>query len=214
MDAGPEGNFMINILVVEDMDLLRDSLEKIINGQDDMQVVGCIADADEACALCRKLTPDLALIDVVTGTKANGIAAAARIRREMPDVKIVIMTALPEITFMDAARKAGAHSFVYKDSDSLYLLSVIRNTMNGRGTYPGPNDAALANTHFSDAEMTVVRLVCKGKDRHEIADALKISESTVKTLFSSILNKTGFGSITKFSVYAVAHGFIVPDHSE
>jgi DNA-binding NarL/FixJ family response regulator len=205
---------MISILIVEDMALLRDSLANIINGQDDMRVVGCTADADEAVDLCRELAPDLALMDVVTGTRANGIAAAARIRLELPEVKIVIMTALPEITFMDAARQAGAHSFIYKDSDSRHLLSVIRNTMDGKGTYPGPNDAALAGARFSDAEMAVIRLVCKGKNRHEIAAALGVSESTVKTHFSAILRKTGFDSITKFSVYAVAHGFIVPDHSE
>jgi DNA-binding NarL/FixJ family response regulator len=205
---------VINILVVEDMALLRDSLANIINGQDDMHVVGSSADADEAPALCRELSPDLALIDVVTGIKANGIAAAARIRRELPEVRIVIMTALPEITFLDAARQAGAHSFIYKDSDSLHLLSVIRDTMNGKGTYPGPNDAALANTRFSAAEMAVIRLVCQGKTRHEIAAVLDVSESTVKTHISAILAKTGFNSITKFSVYAVAHGFIVPEHSE
>jgi DNA-binding NarL/FixJ family response regulator len=203
---------MINILIVEDMALLRDSLTNIINGQDDMRVIGCSGDADEALALCRELSPDLALMDVVTGTTANGIAAAAQIRQELPEVKIVIMTALPEITFLDAARQAGAHSFIYKDSDSRYLLSVIRNTMDGKGTYPGPNDAALANTRFSGIEMTVIRLVCAGKNRHEIAAALDVSESSVKTHFSAILNKTGFDSITKFSVYAVAHGFIVPDH--
>jgi DNA-binding NarL/FixJ family response regulator len=204
---------MISIVIAEDTALLRDSLTNIINGQEDMRVAGSTADAGEAPALCRELAADLALLDVVTGGRANGIAAASRIRRELPGVRVVIMTALPEITFMEDARKAGVHSFVYKDSDSAHLLGVIRNTMKGKGTYPGPNDTALGKAAFSDAEMAVIRLICKGKNRNEIALALDISESSVKGHFSNILHKTGFDNITKFSVYAVANGFIVPGHS-
>lgn len=205
---------MIQILIVEDQALLRDALVNILNEQEDMRVIGFAADADDALELCRKLAPDLALMDVVTGNKANGIAVAAEIRRELPDVKIVIMTALPEITFVDAARKAGAHSFVYKDSDSRHLLHVIRSTMNGQGIYPGPGDEALHRIHFVDAEIAVIRLVCQGKSRGEIAQALHMSEGSVKGIITGILNKTGFDSIMKFSVYAVAHGFIVPVHRE
>ena len=203
---------MIKIFIVEDQALLRDSLTNIINAQEDMQVAGFAADAGEALALCRKIEPDLALLDVVTANKANGIAAAAEIRRELPDIKIVIMTSLPEITFLDSARKAGAHSFVYKDSDSRHLLYVIRSTMEGQGIYPGPGDEAITKYSFSEAEITVIRLVCQGKSRGEIAKALNMSEGSVKALITGILNKTGFDSIMKFSVYAVAHGFILPDH--
>ena len=205
---------MIKILIVEDMTLLRDSLTNIINGEKDMQVAGVTADANEALELCRKLAPDLALMDVVTQNSASGIAAAAEIRRELPDVKVVIMTALPEITFMDAARKAGAHSFVYKDSDSRHLLYVIRSTVNGKGIYPGPGDEAINRARFSETEIAVIRLVCQGKNRNEIASALSMSEGSVKSTISGILDKTGFDSIMKFSVYAVAHGFIVPGQGE
>ena len=201
---------MIKIIVVEDQTLLRDALANIINSQDDMQVVGFTDNADNAPALCREFSPDLALIDVVTDNKANGITAAAQIRQELPEIKTVIMTALPEITFMDAARKAGVHSFIYKDSDSGHLLFVIRSTMKGKGMYPGPGDEA--KDRFSETEIKVIRLVCQGKKRHEIAEVLYISESSVKVVIAGILDKTGFESITQFSMYAVARGLIVPDH--
>jgi len=193
------------------MILLQESLANIINGQEDMEVAGVTANADEALALCREITPDLALIDVVTENRANGIAAAAEIRREIPNVKIVIMTALPEITFIDAARKAGAHSFVYKDSTSQHVLYVIRSTMNGMGMYPGPGDEAFIKARFSDEEIAVIRLICQGKKLNEITAALSISEGSAMGLISNILSKTGFDSITKFSIYAVANGFVVPD---
>ena len=205
---------MIKIFIVEDQALLRDSLTSIVNGEKDMKVIGSVADAGEALDLCRKTAPDLVLIDVVTQNKANGIAAAEEIRRELPDIKVVMMTALPEITFLEAARKAGAHSFVYKDSESRHLFYVIRSTMEGQGIYPGPGDKALNKYSFSDIEISVVRHVCQGKSRNEIAAALSISEGSVKSLITGILNKTGFDSIMKFSVYAVAHGFIIPDNDE
>ena len=204
---------MIKIVIVEDQALLLDALTKVINGQQDMQVAACTANADEAPDLCRKSAPDLVLIDVVTQNRANGIAAAAQIRRELPEVKIVIMTSVPEITFIDSARKAGAHSFVYKDADTRHLLYVIRSTLEGRGVYPGPGEETLARIRFSDAEIAIVRLVCQGKSRKEIAQALAMSEGSVKAIITDILNKTGFDSIMKFSVYAVAHGFVVPHHS-
>jgi len=131
----------------------------------------------------------------------------------LPTVKIVIMTALPEITFVDAARKAGAHSFVYKDVDSSRLLNVIRSTMEGHGVYPGPGDAPFAKARFTDAEIALIHLVCMGKRRKEIAQALAMPEGSVKELVTGILDKTGFDNIMQFSVYAVARGFIVPDGS-
>ena len=204
---------MINILIVEDQALLRDALANVINGQADMQVAGFTANADEALDLCRQSSPDLALIDVVTQDKANGIVAAAQIRREIPSVKIVIMTALPEITFVDAARKAGAHSFVYKTANSSHLLYVIRSTMEGHGVYPGPDDEPFAKARFADAEIALIQLVCLGKSRKEIAQSLAMPEGSVKELIAGILEKTGFDNIMQFSVYAVARGFIIPDHS-
>jgi len=204
---------MIKILIVEDQTLLRDALANVINGQKDMRVVGFTANADEALDLCRQSSPDLALIDVVTQDQVNGIVAAAQIRRELPAVKIVIMTALPEITFVDAARKAGAHSFVYKAANSSHLLYVIRSTMEGHGVYPGPGDEPFAKARFADAEIALIRLVCMGKSRKEIAQALAMPEGGVKELIISVLDKTGFDNIMQFSVYAVAHGFIIPEHS-
>ena len=205
---------MIKIIIVEDMTLLRDSLANVINGEEDMRVIGVAADANESLALCRELAPDLALMDVMTENRASGIAAAEEIRLALPDIKIVIMTALPEITFIDAARKAGAHSFVYKNSDSRHLLYVIRSTMNGKGVYPGPGDEIITKIRFSDAEIAVIRLVCQGKSRNEVASAMAMSEGSVKALISGILNKTGFDNIVKFSMYALAHDFIIPDQKE
>ena len=203
---------MIKILIVEDQTMLRDSLEHIIGEQHDMEVVGTSANASKALELCRRLKPDLVLMDVVTENIANGITSAAQIRQELPDIKITIMTAFPEITFIDEAKKAGVHSYVYKYSGNDHLFYVIRSTMKGVGTYPGPEDHhPLYADRFTEKEITVIRLVCQGKSRSEMIEAMGITSSAIKPIITSILDKTGFDSITKFAIYAVSRGLIVPD---
>ena len=190
--------------------MLRDSLEHAIGAQNGMEVAGVTDDASKAPALCRELMPDVVLMDVMTENDANGIVITAKIRQELPDIKIVIMTALPEITFIDEARKAGAHSYVYKTSGNEHLFYVIRSVMNGIGIYPGPEDNSPFASQFSEREIAVIRLVCQGKSRSEILKEMDISEMTLKPVITSILNKTGFDSIMKFAVYAVGRGLIVP----
>jgi DNA-binding NarL/FixJ family response regulator len=202
---------MIKILIVEDQAMLRDSLAHALGGQDDMEVIGTSEDASQAPELCRTLQPDILLMDVMTANDANGIAYASQIRQELPDIKIVIMTALPEITFVNESRKAGVHSYVYKSAGSEHLFLVIRSTMKGNGVYPGPEyDSPFAN-QFTEKEIAVIRLVCQGKTRGEMAKELGISPSTIKPIITSILDKTGFDSITQFVIYAVSKGLILPN---
>jgi len=202
---------MIKILIVEDQTMLSDSLEHIINEQSDMKVAGVTNDAAKAPQLCKELQPNLILMDVITKNDANGIIYAAQIKKEFPEIKIVIMTSLPEITFIDEAKKAGAHSYVYKNSGNEHLFYVIRSTMKGNGIYPGPSDSSPFAEQFTKKEIDVIRLVCQGKSRNEIIEALDISESTIKPIITSILDKTGFDSISKFAIYAVGRGLIVPE---
>jgi DNA-binding NarL/FixJ family response regulator len=202
---------MIRILIVEDQTILRDALANLIGEQADMEVAGVSGDASKAPDLCRKLKPDLVLMDVITENGTNSIPFAAEIRTGMPDIKIVIMTGLPEITFIEEARKAGAHSYLYKNADKEHLFYVIRSTMKGVGLYPGPADISPFAGKFTEKEIAVVRLVCRGKTRSEMLEELEISEAQLRLIISSILDKTGFDNISQFAVYAVGRGLIVAD---
>jgi DNA-binding NarL/FixJ family response regulator len=202
---------MIKILIVEDQTILRESLERIIGGQNDMEIAGSTDDAANAPEMCRELKPDLVLMDIVTKNNASGITFASRIRVEFPAIKIVIMTSFSEITFIDEARKAGAHSYVFKNSGYEHLFYVIRSTMQGNGIYPGPENQLPFSAQFNDKELAVIRLVCKGKSRTEIVAELGMSEAVVKRIISIILEKTEFDNIMKFAIYAVSRGLIVPD---
>ena len=179
-----------------------------------MEVAGSTDDAANAPELCRELQVDLVLMDVVTKNNASGITYTAQIRTEFPNIKIVIMTGFSEITFIDEARKAGAHSYVYKNSGNEHLFYVIRNTMMGNGIYPGPENHFPLGAQFNERELAVIRLVCKGKSRTEIVKEMRISETVIKRIISSILEKTEFDNIMKFAIYAVSRGLIVPDNEK
>jgi len=201
---------MIKVLIVEDQTLLRESLEHVIGGQSDIEVAGTTDDAANAPKLCGELKPDLVLMDVVTKNNSSGITYTAKIRKEFPEIKIVIMTAMPEITFVESARKAGAHSFMDKEMGNEHLLYVIRNTIKGYSIYSVRSERPPFADEFTEREITVIRLVCQGKSRSEVAKEMGISEVRLKPIITSILDKSGFDNIMKFAVYAVGEGLIAP----
>jgi DNA-binding NarL/FixJ family response regulator len=199
---------MIKILVVEDQTMLRDTLVFTLNNQEGLKVIGVTDDASEAPQLCSELKPDLVLMDVITG-KTNGIIFAAKIRNEMPDIKIIIMTAYPDITFINEARKAKAHSFIYKSAGADKLLHIIHSTMENNGYYPSPEVLTSFTSPLTEREITIVRLIYQGTPRNKMQDKLNMSEITIKRAIKSILDKTGFDSIMDFALYAAVSNIIV-----
>lgn len=203
---------MIRILIVEDQVIMRDSLESLINSQKDMVVIASTGNAKDSYNICKEKNPDLVLMDVRTEKNENGIDAAERIKASMPNIRIIIMTGMPEITYMDSSRKAGVDSFLYKNVSGEIMLSSIRSTMEGYGIFPKNNPSPLPGSlSFTENELAVLKLVCQAKSRKEIARALAMSEGSIKQIVTGILNKTGYDSIMKFAVYAVSKGYIMPD---
>ena len=187
---------MIKIVIVEDQTMLRDSLAQTIDAQPDMEVVASLADAAFALDEVEKTGATCALLDVCTENDSSGIVAARRIKESHPEVRVVIMTGMPEITFIEQARAAHVDSFVYKNVGTSDLLGIIRSTMEGYSTFPRAQQSI-----FSDAAaLTDV----------EIAQELFLSEGTVKRHISEILAKTGYDNILRLAVHAVSSGLIVP----
>lgn len=202
---------MIDIVIVEDQAMLRDSLACTINTQDDMRVVAALGNATKALAAVEEHNAALALLDVCTENDESGIVAARAIKTAHPSVRVVIMTGMPEITFVEQARAAGVDSFVYKNVGTNELLSIIRSTVEGYSTFPRPQSGLLTGSAaLTDVEIDILRLVCETKTRKEIAQELYLSEGTVKRHISEILAKTGYDNILRLAVHAVSGGLIVP----
>lgn len=177
-----------------------------------MTVVAAIADASDALDVALKEHPDMILMDVCTEHDSNGIVAAARIKEQLPECRVIIMTGMPEITFVDQAREAGVDSFVYKNVGIDELFAVMRSTLAGYCTFPKPPESIFSGTAaLDDVELSILRLACEGKSRREIAAELFMSEGTIKRRISEILNKTGYDNIMRLVVHAVTEGSIVPN---
>jgi len=201
---------VIEVMIVEDQTMVRDAIKGALSKTDDLRVTSSLADAALALLYYERTRPGVVLMDVCTENDSSGLDAAEQIKRKHPDAKIVMMTGLPELTFVERARAAGADSFIYKDSPLEELERVIRETAAGGHLYPRPQAGADALNfgELTKREREVLRLICDGLSRQEIADALCITINSVKTHFANILSKTGYESVTKLAIYAVSHGLI------
>ena len=138
---------MIRLMIVEDQAMLRDSLACTINTQSDMEVVASLGDAAEALEALERSGATCALLDVCTENDSSGIVAARKIKEAHPEVKVVIMTGMPEITFVEQARTAGVDSFVYKNVGTTELLGIIRSTVEGYSTFPLAQQSIFSDAH-------------------------------------------------------------------
>ena len=206
---------MIKVVIAEDQVILRESLAKTLNSEDDLEVVASVSSASDAIDIIKKTPVDVALFDVCDEKGASGIDVAKRLLQEMPSIKIVIMTGMPEVTFISQAKEAGVHSFVYKNIGTEELISVVRSTYKGYSIYPNEVKSVFSDAaQLTQTEIDILRLFCEAKSRREVAAELYMSESTVKRHVTNILAKTGYDSILKLAVHAVSQGLIVPNSAE
>ena len=203
---------MYNIVVVEDHKLLRDMIVESIECENDFHVVASLADAKETAKICEELKPDVVLMDICTDNNSNGIAYSQLIKEKFPSIKIVIMTGIMDLNFINDAKKFGIDSFIYKSISKESLITSLRSTMNGYSIYPNEKDAPPETAilqSLTSTEMLVLKTYCRLLDRKEVAEELGISISTLKNHISSIYTKTGYDNLTKLSVYCISNGLIV-----
>ena len=203
-----------NVLVVDDQRMSRQLFENILTGSGRYTVAASIRSAKVADAWCAKGGIDLILMDVVMADGYNGLEAAERIKRSYPQVKIVIVTSMPDPLFLRRARQIGVDSFWYKEVEDLPLLGVIDRTMAGEQVWPDrPPETKLGlalSTEFTDRELDVLRQLAEGMTDREIAERLHLSVPTVRYHVTNLISKTGLGSRTELAVIAVRSGLTLP----
>ncbi len=204
---------MVRVLIVEDDPMARQLLEIYIEKSGKYKLVASIDNAMFAEAYCHSNLVDVILMDVCTAMNANGIDAAADIKKHLPRVKIVIITSHPECSFIERARRAGVDSFWYKNSDAEEILSVMDRTLLGESIYPDTAPTLTlgyaGSDEFSERELDVLRLVVAGETDSAIAEKLYISVATVKTHIQNMKNRTGFRNRTELAVKARESGLII-----
>ena len=209
---------MLKIIVIDDHILLRDMIVDTLNNEKDFNVVGIYNDAKDAPELCAKSNPDVLLMDICTANNSNGIAYAKIVKENHPNIKIIIMTGILDVSFINEAKQIGIESFIYKNISKDSLVSTVKNTANGYSIYPNSNrkentsDSILSE--LTDKEMQILKLYCRLLDKDAVAEALSISPRTLKSHIHSIYDKTGFNNLAKLAIYCVSNGFIVSNLDE
>ena len=209
---------MINVMVVEDQAMPRQLFESIIVSSGRYSLVHSIKNADMADIYCEKSEIDLILMDVCTAMNSSGLEAAKRIKSKYPAIKIIIVTSMPEVSFIKRAREAGADSFWYKETDEHTVLEIMDRTMAGESVYPDKTPVVsfgiTDSGDFSDRELEVLRELTSGDTNAAIGERLGMSQYTVRDYIQTMLEKTGFRSRTELAVKARESGLVILDRRD
>lgn len=200
----------IKVLLVEDQDLLLDGMSLSLEASGEIEIVGKFKDIADYFNIEDRKNIDVILTDVCCANNHNSIDFIKEIKEDNSSIKIVMMTSVMEMSFIDRAKNAGADSFVYKTIPTKELITIIHNVMKGYGTFPiSKREEISFLKDLTDKELNIIRLYCQGNNRKEIAQKLSFSESTIKNIITLILEKTGFASMSKFAIWLMQNGFIV-----
>jgi two-component system vancomycin resistance associated response regulator VraR len=198
------------VMIVDDQVLSRRFFELMIGSSDRYEVVLAVESAFSADIYLLDNEIDLIVMDVLMSDGSNGLDAAERIKRDYPQIKIVIVTSMPEQSWMTRARRIGVESFWYKESEKVELLNVLDRTMAGESVYPQNAPpvrlGSASREDFSDRELDVLREIAAGMTNPEIAKSLYISENTVKSHLRVLLQKTGYKNRTELAIHARVTG--------
>jgi len=205
----------IKILVVDDHSVVRQGLRMFLSLDPELEVIGEASNGQEAIEMVKKLQPDVVLMDLLMPVM-DGITATQQIRQEYPDSEVIALTSVLEDASVVNAVRAGAIGYLLKDTQADELCRAIKAAAAGQVQLsPRAAERLMREIRapespekLTDRETEVLRLVALGKANKEIASAMHISETTVKTHVSNILMKLGVPSRTQAALYAVRIGLV------
>lgn len=207
---------MINVLIVEDSRISRNAFEREISGMAGYKVIAGIENAANAELICLQNKVDLILMDICTADDESGLEAAERIKQNFPETRIIMMTSMPEYTFIEKAKEGGCDSFWYKESGDISLSEIMMRTMDDDFVWPESTPVVRIgrcdSTSLTKRELMVIRFLAAGMRYSEIAEKLSLSENTVKFHIRNVLQKTGFHSSTRLVAEVVEKRLILPKY--
>ncbi|MBR3308809.1 MAG: response regulator transcription factor [Lachnospiraceae bacterium] len=206
----------VNVLIVEDSRVSREAFERKITSFPEYSVIASIENAANAEIACMSNKIDLILMDVCTADDESGIRAAARVKKNYPWVRIILMTSMPEHSFIKKAQDSGCDSFWYKEYGNISLLEVCERTMKGEKVWPESSPVIMIgqakSSEFTDREFAVIRELVRGVRYEEMAETLHLSINTVKYHVKNILQKTGFRSTVQLVAEVVEKRLVLPKY--
>jgi len=215
---------VIRVVIADDQTLVRAGLRMILEATDDIEVVGEADDGQHAIALNRELAPDVILMDVRM-PNVDGIEATRRLQQSAPgQPKVLVLTTFDTDETVYAALRAGASGFLLKTAPPARLTEAVRCVHAGEALLaptitrrlieqhlrqPAPNEALATRLDvLTDREREVLALIGQGRSNVEIAEALVVAETTVKTHVNRILAKLSLRDRVQAVVLAYETGIV------
>ncbi len=219
----------ISVMLVDDHPLFRQGLRRVLEAQEDLEVIMEVADGEEALRLAKQLTPDVVIMDINL-PHMNGLQVTRELKQVVPEVAVIMLTAYHDDEQIFHSVRAGAAAYFPKDITPRRLVEAIRQV--GKGNYVVDDEVldkpevaswllqqfdkvayidGVPNEVFaplSPREMEILQHIAKGQSNKEVAYELGISRQTVKNHMTSILRKLAVNDRTQAALYAVRRGWI------
>ena len=204
---------MYHILIVEDSRISRSAFERQLEMEQDFLVLASIENAANAEILCMRGKIDLILMDVCTADDESGLDAAARIKIKYPEIKIIIMTSMPEYSFQQKAKAANCDSFWYKDASHNELIDMMERTMKGEHIFPDKTPEVrlgLSSSYeLTNAEFEVLRALMQSTGDEDAAKMLGCTKANIRWHVGKILEKTGYRTRTELLIAVAQKNLII-----
>lgn len=216
---------MIKVLIADDQELIRQSLEIVLNLREEISIIGTANNGKEVLDFLKKNQPDVILMDVRM-PEMDGVECTKRVKEKYPKIKIIVLTTFGDEEYVFSALKYGASGYLLKGISMDDLEKAIHTAYNG-GAMINPEITSKVVELFSemaqsnyditieasnvdrvtDAEWEIIRLVGRGMSNREIADKIGLSEGTVRNYLSTILSKVGLRDRTQLAIWEVQSGY-------
>ena len=205
---------MIKVVIADDVQILRQGLKAILEQDEEIEVIGLAADGREAWQLSRTLKPDVVLMDMRM-PEYDGSYGIAKIKEELPDIRVLVLTTFDDKETVDAAIASGADGYILKEMEDEKVIQSVRAVCAGIRVFGGSvfegmrknMSSSAARSGLADTltgrERDMMRLVARGMDNKEIAGELFLAEGTVRNNISRLLEKLGLKDRTQLAVFAV-----------
>jgi len=213
---------MISVLLVDDHGMVREGLKYYLDTEDDINVVGEAGDGSEAAELAKKLTPDVIMMDLIM-PGVDGVEGTRLCLAASPNSKVIVLTSKAEDDLVLPAIKSGALSYLLKDVSAAELAGAVRDAAAGKPTFhpvasirmaqevSGSNKGTDKTDQISPRELEVLKLIARGLGNREIGEQLFISERTVKSHVTHLLEKLNLRDRTQLAIYALRNNLASDD---
>ena len=204
---------MTKVVVADDQNISRGFFEMYVRAANEYELLAGLRTARDAVKFVDEHETDLLILDVMMQDGIDGLSAAEIIKKDHPEVKIILVTSASETNWEEKARNIGVESFWYKEYDEHGLLDMMNRTMNGESVYPSDAPRVpfgkVNRTNLTERELEVLRELTGSLTNEEIADKLHISVNTVKRHLQNIMEKTGYESRLELAMNAKSLGLVV-----